>query len=45
MERRDALLAIGIRELEDALDKKANEIQRDFVRLSEELAYINLKLM
>ncbi|MCH7586597.1 MAG: hypothetical protein IIC78_00970 [Chloroflexi bacterium] len=39
------MLAIGVRELEDALDKKANEIQRDFVRISEELADINLKLM
>lgn len=39
------MLAIGVRELEEALDGKANKIQRDFVRLSEELADINLKLI
>ncbi len=45
MERRVALLAIGVRELEDALDGEANKIQREFVRISEELADINLKLI
>lgn len=39
------MFAIGVRELEEALNQKANKIQREFVSLSERLAEINRKLM
>jgi hypothetical protein len=39
------LLGLGLRQLQEAIDRKADDIQREFVSLSEELATLNSQMM
>jgi hypothetical protein len=39
------LLGLGLRQLQEAVDHKANDVQREFVSLSEELASLNAQML
>ncbi len=39
------MLGLGLRQLQEAIDHKADEVQREFVSLSEELAVLNAQLL
>ncbi len=39
------VLGSGLRQLQEALDRKADEVQREFLRLSEELEQVNASLV
>ncbi len=40
-----AVIGLGLRQVQDALDRKADELQREFVRLSDEIAEAGRKLL
>ncbi len=39
------MLGLGLRQLQETLDRKADKVQREFLRLSEELSEVNAALM